>query len=211
VDPQTLFERERARYEDGEARLAPEQLVRLGNAAYGAGLALLMLRRDDDAGAWLERAAACWRESWEHATPTSWGRPIGVLKALLLAGRDTEAEEAARWSLGLGTAEAESPIGRYAGCLALIALGEWERASALADSLRAEAEFPGAVAAALAAIAAGDRGAYAEAAEAVLVSFETRDAYLEDAAVADTVLALQALAARRGVAATLRPSAVLPG
>jgi hypothetical protein len=93
----------------------------------------------------------------------------------------------------------------------LLALGEWDRARPLAESLRAEPEFPGAVAAALAAIAADDRGAYAEAAEAVLVSFETRDAYLEDAAVADTLLALQALAGRRGIAAPLPRSAVLPG
>jgi hypothetical protein len=45
VDPEALFERERARYEDGDARLDPGQLVRMGNAAYGAGLALLLTRR----------------------------------------------------------------------------------------------------------------------------------------------------------------------
>ena len=60
------------------ARLDPEQLVRIGNAAYGAGLALLMLGRREEAAEWLDRAALRWRESWEHATPTSWGRPIGV-------------------------------------------------------------------------------------------------------------------------------------
>ena len=38
VDWEALFERERSRVEDGEARLDPEQLVRIGNAAYGAGL-----------------------------------------------------------------------------------------------------------------------------------------------------------------------------
>src|SRR5579862_6352982 len=32
--------RERARYEDGMRRLAPGQLLRLGNAGYGAGLCL---------------------------------------------------------------------------------------------------------------------------------------------------------------------------
>ena len=64
MDWEELFERERARVEDGEARMAPEQVVRIGNAAYGAGLSLLMLGRDDEARDWLDRAALRWRESW---------------------------------------------------------------------------------------------------------------------------------------------------
>jgi hypothetical protein len=44
----------------------------------------------------------------------------------------------------------------------------------------------------------------------VLESFETRDEYLEDMPVADTVLVLQALAARRDLAANLT-SPLLPG
>jgi hypothetical protein len=44
----------------------------------------------------------------------------------------------------------------------------------------------------------------------VVESFETRDEYLEDVAVADTALALQALAAKRGIVHELGPSAVLP-
>src|SRR5207248_7516661 len=97
-----LLARERSRYEDGEARADPEQLVRMGNAAYGAALALLMLGRGDEAREWLDRAAARWYESWEQATPTSWGRPIGALKAQLIASRDAEAAETARWALELG-------------------------------------------------------------------------------------------------------------
>ena len=93
------------------ARLEPEQLVRLGNAAYGAGLSLLALGRPDEAGEWLERAAARWRESWEHATPTSWGRPIGTIKAALIAGRDEDAAAFSRWALELGSEGAESHRG----------------------------------------------------------------------------------------------------
>src|SRR5215218_4817872 len=125
MDWDALLERERSRYADGEARLDPEQLVRIGNAAYGAGLSLLMLGRHDEAREWLDRAAARWRESWEHATPTSWGRPIGTIKAALIAGRADKAEEYARWALGLDSETAESPIGRYAACLALLTLGRW--------------------------------------------------------------------------------------
>ena len=40
----------------------------------------------------------------------------------------------------------------------------------------------------------------------MLESFETRDSYLEDVPVADTVLVLQALAGRRGMADELGPS-----
>jgi hypothetical protein len=43
----------------------------------------------------------------------------------------------------------------------------------------------------------------------VLESFEKRDEYLEDIPVADTVLVLQALAARRGIAVELS-SPLLP-
>jgi hypothetical protein len=204
------FEREQARYEDGEARMAPEQLVRMGNAAYGAGLALLMAGRTDDARTWLDRAAARWRDSWEHAAPDAWGRPIGALKAELIAGRDAEAEELARWTLELGSATAESPIGRYAGALALLALERWAEARHVAESVRGRDDFPQDVADALATIAAGDVVGYAEAVESVLESFETREEYLEDVAVADTVLALQALALRRDIPHRLPASRVLP-
>jgi hypothetical protein len=210
VDWAALLAREQARYADGEARLAPEQLVRMGNAAYGAGLALLMLGRDGEAGKWLVRAAARWRESREHATPTSWGRPIGSVKALLLAGRGAEAEDASRWALGLGPEGAESPIGRYSAALALLVLARWDDAAREAATLRGRDDFPGPVADALAAIAAGDAGACAEAVDAVVVSFETREEYLEDAAVADTALVLRELARRRGLDVALRASPVLP-
>jgi hypothetical protein len=128
VDFDELFDRERRRYEDGIARLDPEQLVRTGNAAWGAGLSLLMLGRDAEAAEWLDRAARRWRESWEHATETSWGRPIGAIKAELIAGRDEAAAGYAGWALELGTVEAESPIGRYAATLALLTLERWGRA-----------------------------------------------------------------------------------
>jgi hypothetical protein len=51
---------------------------------------------------------------------------------------------------------------------------------------------------------------YAEAVEQVLESFEAREEYLEDLPVADTVLVLQALARRRGIAPELS-SPLLPG
>jgi hypothetical protein len=210
VDFLESFERERSRYADGVARLVPEQLVRIGNAAYGAGLSLLMLDRDAEAGEWLGRAAARWRESWEHATPTSWGRPIGAIKAAVIAERDS-AQGYSRWALELGSEQAESPIGRYAATLALLVLHRWPEAGEVARTLCRRDEFPTAVAESLAATADGSRERYAAAVEAVLESFESREDYLEDVPVADTVLVLQACARQRGIAVDLRESAVLPG
>jgi hypothetical protein len=208
-----LFDREVTRYRDGQARLPddPEQrqrqLTRMGNAAYGAGLCLLM--RGTDAGEWLERAAARWRESYTDAPPGSWGRPIGTIKALILAGDWAGAEEAARWTIQEGAGEAESSIGLYAAALGCLVLGRWEEARIHADEIRIDDDFPRDVGDALATVAAEDVVGYVEAVESVLKSFETRDEYLEDVPVADTVLVLQALAGRREMAAELE-SPLLP-
>jgi hypothetical protein len=219
-----LLERERARYRDGEARLdsGPEpvadaaarderqrQMTRLGNAAWGAALCLLM--RGEDPGEWFVRAAARWRESYADAPPGSWGRPIGAMKALILAGDWAGAEDAARWVLDEGAGEADSPIGRYAAALGCLLLARWGEARVHADAIRVRDDFPQDVGDALAAISAEDVVGYAEAVESVLDSFERREAYLEDVPVADTVLVLQALAARRNMVEAGLDSRLLPG
>jgi hypothetical protein len=181
----------------------------MGNAAAGAGLAELMGGNTGAAREWFAQAVERYRESWDDAPPGSWGRPIGMIKSRLIAGDWPAAEEEARLTLEHGAAEAESPIGRYAACLALLVLGRDAEARPLADALRTEDGFPHDVGDALATIAAGDRVGYVEAVESVLESFETRDQYLEDVPVADTVIVLQALAARRDLAADLS-SALLP-
>jgi hypothetical protein len=215
-DWEEIVEREIARYHDGEARLPAEadprqrQLTRMGNAANGAGLALLMLGRGDEAARWFGHAADRWRESFADAPPGSWGRPIGAIKARLLAGDRTRAEDAARWALETDAAESQSPIGRYAAALAYLVLGEDEQARPLASSLRERDDFPEEVADALATLAAEDRPGYILAVEGVLESFESRDEYLEDVPVADTVMVLQALAEPRELTAELG-SPLLPG
>jgi hypothetical protein len=209
--------REEERYRDGQGRLPDEedhdarqrQLTRMGNAAAGAGLAQLMGGNTDAARAWFVEAVERYRESYEHAPAGSWGRPIGILKARILAEDWSGAEADAQWTLEHGAAEAESPIGRYAGCLALLVRGHDAEARVLADGLRTHDGFPRPVGDALAMIAAQDQLGYIEAIEQVLESFETRDEYLEDLPVADTVMVLQALAARRGLEAELS-SPLLP-
>jgi tetratricopeptide (TPR) repeat protein len=219
--------REQARYRDGESRLRDDpgpdadptdpadpdsrqrQLTRLGNAAGGAGLSLLMLGHPDEATEWFERAADRYRESFHSAPPGSWGRPIGAMKALILAGDWSKAEDAARWALAAGAAESDSSIGRYAAALALLVLERPAEARRHADEIRTRDDFPNDVGDALAFIAAQDVDGYELAVESVLESFEVRDEYLEDLPIADTVLVLQALAERRGMAAELS-SPLLP-
>jgi hypothetical protein len=186
---------------DQDAR--QRQLARMGNAAAGAGLAQLMAGDTSAAREWFARAVDRYRESYGLAPAGSWGRPIGILKARILGNDWKGAETDARWTLDEGAAETESPIGRYAGTLALLVLGRDDEARLLADELRIRDDFPAPVGDALAFIAAQDPLGYVEAVEAVLESFEKREEYLEDLPVADTVVVLQALAARRDMTAEL--------
>jgi len=210
--------REEERYREGQGRLPGEadpdarqrQLTRLGNAAAGCGLSHLMAGNTELAREWFGRAVERYRESFPLAPPGSWGRPIGMLKSRILAVDWAGAEVDAAWTLDQGAADSDSPIGRYAATLALLVLGRDEEARVLADVLRTRDDFPAPVGDALAFVAAQDPLGYVEAVEAVLESFETRDEYLEDLPVADTVLVLQALAEQRGIAAELS-SPLLPG
>jgi hypothetical protein len=204
-----------ARHDDGTARL-PEagderqrQLTRMGNAAWAAGLSYLMLGRAGEARAWLLRAADRYRESWPDAPSGSWGRPIGALKARLLAGDHGGAREDAEWALEAGAATSESPIGRYAAALARLVLGDDAEAAALTSPLRAREDFPQPVADALVALAERDAAAYESAIRALLADFEQRTEFLEDVPVADTVAVLQLLAADRGILVELA-SPMLP-
>ena len=193
VDWRERYERAAERYAAGETREPDErQLVQLANSAWAAGLSLLMAGDREGAAEWLQRSAERYRESWSR---DAWGRPIGAMKALLIAGED--AGDAARWALDEGAAEAESAIGRYAGALALLVLGQDDEAVEVAVTLGEG--FPVDVADALRALAAHDADAYRAAVDSIRTSFETREAFLEDVPVADTALALDALAAQRGM------------
>lgn len=122
----------RARHDARYGELDERGLVRRGNTAYAAALALTMAS-EPAAPDWFRNAASAWRESWDAgACVDAWGRPAGVLKARLLSGDD--AGQDARWTLALGAAEAPSPIGRYAAALALLALGRRSEDVAVADT-----------------------------------------------------------------------------
>ena len=216
-DWEAHVEREIGRYDDGETRLPglteaddrQRQMTRMGNAAGGAGLAMLMDGRRDEAATWFARAAERYRESFADAPPGSWGRPIGAVKARVLAGDWPGARADAEWALDVDSRHAESPIGRYAASLALLVLDQDDEALVQAASIQSRDDFPRAVADALAALALRDADAYSAAVSSVLRSFETREGYLEDIPVADTVIVLQALAERRSMAVELS-SPLLP-
>ncbi len=204
-----------ARYEDGAARLPADpderqrQLTRMGNAAWAVGLSHLMLGRRDDANEWLLRAAETYRESWPDAPSGSWGRPIGAMKSRLIAGDRSGARADAAWALDEGAASSESPIGRYAAALAQLVIGDDDEAGTLAGTLAGESAIPPAVTESLVALASHDGPAYEVAIRSLVADFEAREAFLEDIPVADTVLAVQRLAAERGLDAVLT-SSVLP-
>jgi hypothetical protein len=206
---------EEARYADGMSRLPTDpdgrqkQLVRIAMAAGGAGLARLMQGRQGEAAGWFARSAERYRASWADAPPGSWGRLIGAVKSRILAGDWERAADDARWALEQGPHGSDSPIGLYAAALAALTLEDDARAAELVDTLRGS-DFPEPVAAAIGTLAAADRDGYADSVAAVLESFETREAYLEDIPVADTVIVLEALATRRGLAVRPR-SPLLPG
>src|SRR5215217_2887489 len=160
ADWQSHVERETARYRDGDGRLPDDpaerqrQLTRIANAAWGAGLALLMEGRGDEAREWFGRAVDRYRESFADAPAESWGRPIGAMKARILSDDWDGAREAAKWALQADASTSESPIGRYAAALAHTIMERYDDARVHADAIRIRDDFPREVGDALAFIAA---------------------------------------------------------
>jgi len=213
--------REVRRYRDGRTRLldavGPEhgrrrdqQLTRIGSAAWGAALSLSMELRNEYACVWFHRATTCYRRSLADTERGSWGRCIGPLKALLLAGDVRGAERDARLTLELGAADAPPTTALYAGVLALLVLVRDDEAASLAEPLTTADGFPPATARALTAFACGDHAECVESVAVVLETFETRTRFLEDVPVADTVMTLQTLARARGLEVDLRSPRLPP-
>jgi hypothetical protein len=187
------------------------RLAGIAGASWAAGLAALMLGRDDGARDRLLRAADEYDRSWRAAPPGSWGRPIAMIRCRLMAADHEGARADASAAVEAGVLDAPGPIGGYCAALALLALGRDEDADVVAARIADEGIEPAAVADALGALARGDGIGYAAARLAVLRSFEEREAFLEDVRVADTVLVLDALAAARGLGTPPLPSPLLPG
>jgi predicted CoA-binding protein len=149
----------------------------------------------------LRRAADRYRVSWEAAPPRSFGRLVGYAKASILAGENPGPYM--REQLG----EPDSPPGFWALALAALADGDDATAARAAEGMRAGSEAFGRAADGVAALAGGDRDAYAAAVRAIVADFEARQEHLTGVPIADTALVLERLAERRRLA--VHPSSEL--
>ena len=181
-------------------------LLREAIAVEGRGQRALLAADDDAACALLLEASGLYRRSWELASPTSFGRLIGMLKAAVIAGEGTEAAAYARTQL---PDPPESPASSYA--LAIAALVEGDDPAARTGTAGMHAGSPPFVRAAEAidALLDGDRLRYGAAVQAIVVDFEGREEHLTGVPIADTALMLERLAAARGMACDVG-SALLP-
>jgi hypothetical protein len=153
------------------------------------------------------QAAELYRQSWELAHATAYGRLVGMLKAAVLAG-DGAAE--ARYARGeLANAEPSSATASYARALAALILDEDDEAREWAAPMSAGGQAFDRTGEAIAALAAHDQAAYDAALTAIVRDFEQRAVHLTGVAIADTALVLAALGVRRGMAVAIE-SPVLP-
>jgi hypothetical protein len=173
----------------------------------GAGQRALLDSDRDAARVAFAEAAELYRQSWELAPPSAYGRLVGLLKSSVLAGGGSG--EASYVRATLGDRDPESLTASYAQALAALILGSDEDARAWAARMGDSTDAFGRTGQAIAALAARDQDAYAVELTAIVRDFEQRPEHLTGVAIADTALMLSELSARRGVAVSI-DSPVLP-
>lgn len=167
-----------------------------------------LLAGDHDAAhAAFAEAADLYRQSWEHAPPTAYGRLVGMLKSAVLAGGG--GREALYAGRALGERDPESVTASYAQALAALILDEDRAAEMWAVRMGAGDDAFGRTAQAILALAARDVEGYEVALRAIVRDFEERTEHLTGVAIADTALTLVALGARRSMPVAVE-SPVLP-
>lgn len=160
-----------------------QQLLLDGHAEAGAAIML--------------DAARLYRESWVAAPPESFGRLIGLMKAVIIAG---DAEEAAAFTRSELPDPPPSAPAAYALALACFVSGEDAAAAAATVTMRGSSPAFARTADAIVALARGDQDAYGQAIAAIVTDFETRTDHLTGVPIADTALMLERLAEPRGLA-----------
>ena len=175
----------------------------------GAAQRLLLAGDVDGASAAFAQASDLYRQSWEVAPPASYGRLVGMLKSAVLAHRGEEQQAAEYARAALEDAGDDSATAAYALAIAALIVGDDDGALRYAAQMRAGSDAFVRTADAVAAIAAGDRSAYAEEIGAIVRDFETRSNHLTGVPIADTALMLERLAARRGLSGSVE-SPLLP-
>jgi hypothetical protein len=152
-------------------------------------------------------AAELYRESWEQAPPSAYGRLVGMLKSAVLAGDGVPEARYARAELG--ERDPDSATASYAQALAALILGDDRGAETWARRMGTGEDAFGRTAQALGALAGGDADRYTAALTAIVRDFEQRTEHLTGVAIADTAFVLATLARRRGMAVAIE-SPVLP-
>jgi len=173
----------------------------------GAGQRALLDSDRGAARAAFAEAAELYRQSWEVAPASAYGRLVGLLKSSILAGGGIEAASYVRATLG--DRDPESSTASYAQALAALILESDDDARVWALRMGDGTDAFGRAGQAIAALAARDEGAYSVALTAIVRDFEQRAEHLTGVAIADTALMLSELGARRGMAVTV-DSPVLP-
>jgi hypothetical protein len=140
-------------------------------------------------------AAATYRASWELASPKSFGRLVGMLKAGILAGRGVD--DARYVERTLAGADATSPTAAYAQAIAALALGDDRRAADWAGLMLEGSPAFARTGTAIAALANADAAAYRAVLGEIVDDFTGRDAHLTGVPIADTALMLEVLAGPR--------------
>ncbi len=182
------------------------ELMTAAIGAEGEGYARLLAGDGEGARAQWREAATRYRESWDAAGPTAYGRLIGLVKTSVLAG---EGAQAARYARAELPGEPASAPAWYALALAALVEGDDPTAARAAEAMGAGGEAFARTGAAIAALARGEREAYATALEAIVADFAARPEHLTGVRVADTAVVLEALAAPRGLAGAVA-SPLLP-
>jgi hypothetical protein len=154
------------------------------------------------------QAVELYRQSWEVAHPTAYGRLVGMLKSAVLAGGEA-ASEAQYVRQALADADPGSATASYARAMAALILDADEEAQVWAERMGEGGEAFARTGEAIAALATRDRDRYAAAVTAIVRDFEERAQHLTGVAIADTAVVLQLLASRREIAAAIE-SPVLP-
>lgn len=184
--------------------MAPRKHQELLTAAIGCeGDAQRTLISGDSeaARAAFAQAAELYRQSWELAHATAYGRLVGMLKSAVLAGDGTSEAQYVRDVLA--NADSSSATASYARALAALILDEDEEARTWAGPMGGGGEAFARTGEALAALASRDQAGYERALTAIVRDFEQRAQHLTGVAIADTAVVLEALAARRGMAVAI--------
>jgi hypothetical protein len=156
-----------------------------------------LLAGDEGAAAAFLEASRLYRESWEQASPTAFGRLIGMLKAAVIAGDASAAAAYARTQL---PDPPESAPSNYALAIAALIEGDDDAARAGSAGMRGGSPPFVRTADAIDGLLDGDDARYAEAVGEIVADFERREEHLTGVPIADTAIMLERLAAARGMA-----------